>query len=154
LNAPTSSHKNSVDMEPEALRDAALHAARLYHGGNMAQFKGVGFRSPRFLHLDHRAVVANIWVARKGRLKNYRHAHQKFPLTLPLGPKDANTTTFDALAAKCIEPKKKRLPGKDWISEGTWRLIAKRASLLHSGKIRQAAARRIKREVQAALKAD
>jgi hypothetical protein len=141
-------------MEPEALRDAALHAARLYHGGNMAQFKGVGFRSPRFLHLDHRAVVANIWVARKGRLKNYRHAHQKFPLTLPLGPKDANTTTFDALAAKCIEPKKKRLPGKDWISEGTWRLIAKRASLLHSGKIRQAAARRIKREVQAALKAD
>jgi hypothetical protein len=46
------------------------------------------------------------------------------------------------------------LPGKDWISEGTWKLIAKRSSLLRSGKIRQAAARRMKRKVQAALKAD
>jgi hypothetical protein len=107
-----------------------------------------------FLHSDHCAVVANIWVGRKGRLKNYRRARQKFPLSLPLGPKDANTTIFDALAAECIEPKKKRLPGKDWISEGTWKLIAKSASLLRSGKIRQAAARRMKREVQAALKAD
>jgi hypothetical protein len=122
--------------------------------GEMAQVKGVGFRSPRFLHLDHLAVVANIWVARKGRLKNYRCACQKFVLTLPLGPKDANTTTFDTLAAECVEHKKKRSPGKDWISKGTWRLIAKRASLLHSGKIRQAAAHQMKRKVQAALKAN
>ena len=108
----------------------------------------MGFQSPRFLHSDHCAVVTNIWVGRKGRLKNYRRARQKFPLTPPLGPKDANTTTFDALAARCVEPKKKQSPGKDWISKGTWRLITKRTSL------RQAAARRMKREVQAALKAD
>ncbi len=79
----------------------------------MAQFREVGFRSPRFLHLDHCAVVVNVRVARKGRLKNYRRTRQKFPLTLSLGPKDANTTTFDALAAECVEPKKKRSPGKD-----------------------------------------
>ena len=92
---------------------------------------------------------------RKGRLKNYRHARQKFPLTLPLGPKDANTTTFDALAAnKCVKPKKKRSPGMEWISERTWKLIVKCASLLRSGKIRQAAARRMKRKVQVALKVD
>ncbi len=79
-------------------------------------------------------VVANIRVRRKGRLKNYRHARQKFPLTLPLGPKDANTTTFDALAAnKCVKPKKKRSPGMEWISERTWKLIVKCASLLISG---------------------
>ena len=36
--------------------------------GDMSQFKGVGFRSPRFLHLDHCAVVVNIWEGRKGRL--------------------------------------------------------------------------------------
>ena len=105
--------------------------------GDMSQFKGVGFRSPRFLHSDHRAVVANIWVGRKGRLKNYRRARQKFPLSLPIGPKDANTTTFDALAATCVDPKTTWAPGKDWVSEGTWKLIAKRASLLRSGKIRQ-----------------
>ena len=48
----------------------------------------------------------------------------------------------------------KRAPGKDWVSEGTWKLIAKRASLLRSGKIRQTDARRMKREVHAALKVD
>ena len=100
----------------------------------MARIKGVEFRSPRFLHSDHRAVVTNIWVGRKGRLKIYRRAHQKFQLSLPIGPKDANTTTFDALAAECINPKKKRSPGKDWIRKGTWKLIAKHASLLRSGK--------------------
>jgi len=102
----------------------------------MCRFKGVGFRSPRFLHSDHRVVVANIRVGRKGRLKNYRRTRQKFPLSLPIRPKDANTTTFDALAAQCIGPKTKGAPGKDWISEGTWKLIAKRASLLRSGRIR------------------
>ena len=101
----------------------------------MCRFKGVGFRSPRFLHSDHCTVVANIWVGRNGRLKNYRRTCQKFPLSLPIGPKDANTTTFDALAAKCVDPKMMRAPGKDWISEGTWKLIAKRASLLRSGRI-------------------
>ncbi len=104
--------------------------------------------------MDHRAVVANIWVGRKGRLRNYRRTCQKFPLTLPLGPQDKNTTTFKALAAECVEPKTMWLPGKDWISKGMWKLIAKRASLLCSGKIRKVAAQRMKREIQAALKAD
>ncbi len=122
--------------------------------GEMTHFKGVGFRSPWFLHLDHRAIVANIWVGRKGRLQKYRHVCQKFQLSLPLGTKDANTALFDALAAKCVEPKKSRVPGKDWISEGTWKLIAKRASLMRSGKIRQAAGWRMQRKVKAALKAD
>ncbi len=78
----------------------------------------------------------------------------KFPLSLPPGPKDANTALFDALAAKCIDPKPPWVPGKDWISEGTWKLIAKRASLMHSGGKRQAAARRMQRKVKAALKVD
>jgi hypothetical protein len=122
--------------------------------GDMSQFKGVGFRSPRFLHSDHRAVVANIREGRKGRLKNYWCMRQKFPLSLPIGPKDADTTTFDTLAAKCVDPKPKRAPGKDWISKGTWTLIAKRASLLISGRIRQTAARWMKRKANAALKVD
>ena len=122
--------------------------------GDMSQFQGVGFRSPRFLHSDHRAVVVNIRVGRKGRLKKYRRARQKFPLSLPPGPKDPNTVLFDALAAKCADPKPTRAPGKKWISKGTWKLIRKRASLLRSGKIRQTAARRMKREVHVALKED
>ena len=99
-------------------------------------------------------VVANIQVGRKGQLRNYWRPRQKFPLTLPLGPQDANNTTFDALAAKCVEPKTTRPPGKDWISKGTWKLITKRVSLLCSRKIRQAAVLWMKHKVQAALKAN
>ncbi len=93
-------------------------------------------------------------MGRTGRLKKYRWAHQKFPLSLPPGPKDTNTALFDALAAECVGPKPTRTQGKDWISKGTWKLIRKRASLMCSGKIRQDAARRMQREVKAALKAD
>jgi hypothetical protein len=28
------------------------------------------------------------------------------------------------LAAECMEPKSKRQKGKDWVSKGTWKLIA------------------------------
>ena len=77
--------------------------------------------------MDHRAVVANVRVGRTGRLKKYRWERQKFPLSLPPGPKDENTTLFDALAAKCVNPKPTQPSGKDWISEGTWKMIRKRA---------------------------
>jgi hypothetical protein len=94
--------------------------------GDVSHFRGVGFRFPRFLHSDHRAVVANIRVGRKGRLRTYRRSRQKFPLSPPIGPKDENTTAFDALVAECDDPKPKGTPGKrkDWVSEATWRMIA------------------------------
>ena len=44
--------------------------------------------------------------------------------------------------------------GKDWGSKGTWVLISKRALLLKSGRCKQAAARRMKREIHVALKSD
>ena len=122
--------------------------------GDIAHFKGVGFRSPRYLHSDHCAVVANVWVGRTGRLKTYRWERQKFLLSLPPGPKYTNTVLFDALAAKCADPKPTWAPGKDWISKGTWKMIRKRASLMCSGKIRQDAALWMQHEVKAALKVD
>ncbi len=73
--------------------------------------------------MDHCAVVANIREGKKRRLKSYWRVRQKFPLSLPLGPKDANTTTFDKLAAKCVDPQTKRAPRKDWVSERTWKLL-------------------------------
>jgi hypothetical protein len=75
-------------------------------------------------------------------------------LTLAVGPRDEDITTFAMLAAECIEPKSKRPKGKDWVSKGTWTLIAKRVSLLQSGRCDQAAARRMKRKIHQALKAD
>jgi hypothetical protein len=40
------------------------------------------------------------------------------------------------------------------MTKGTWRLIAKRASLMQSGRIRQDAARMMRHEIKAAIKAD
>ena len=143
-------------MEPEAPRDPALHAARLFYGSRRGDgtFQGSGVSIPEFLHSDHRAIDANIRVGRTVQLKMYRGARQKFPLSLPLGPRDANTALFDALAAKFVKPKPTQAPGKDWISKGTWKLIAKHASLMRSGKIRQVTVRRMQHKVKLALKAD
>jgi hypothetical protein len=99
-------------------------------------FMGMGFSFPCFLHSDHLAIIAVVRAGGEGQLKKYRHTCQKLPLSLPLGPKDTDTMAFDALAAKCVNPKPTRKQGKDWMSEATWRLIAKRVSLLQSGRIR------------------
>ena len=48
--------------------------------------------------------MADIWVGRQDMLKEYRRKRQKFPLLLPMGPLDKDTTTFTTLAAKCKEP--------------------------------------------------
>ena len=117
-------------------------------------FTGVEFCFPRFLHSDHCAIVAVVRAGGEGQLKKYWRKRQKLPLSLPLGPKDADTTAFNGLAAKCIDPKLTWKQGKDWMSEATWCLIAKRVSLLQSGRIRQDATRRMKHEIKAAIKAD
>ncbi len=128
----------------------------LAHAKKMGIFTGLGFCFPWFLYLDHHAIVAVVRVGGEGQLKKFWRKRQKLLLSLPLGPKDADTTVFDALAAKCIDPKPTWKPGKDWMSKETWRLIAKWASLLRlqSGCIRQDAARRMKRKIGAAIKAD
>ena len=63
-----------------------------------------------------------IRVGSRGKLKEYRRKRHKFPLAA--GPQDNDTTTFMMLAAECMEPKSKRQKGKDWVSKGTWKLIA------------------------------
>jgi hypothetical protein len=116
-------------------------------------FTSVRFHFPRFLHSDHCTIIAVVRAGGEGRLKKYRRKRQKLPLSRPLGPKDTDTTAFDALAAKCINPKPTWKQWKDWMTEGTWRLIAKRASLMQSSCIWQDAARRMRCEIKVAIKA-
>jgi hypothetical protein len=126
----------------------------LAHMTERGIFKGVGFRFLRFPHLDHHTIIAVVRAGWGGGLRQYRCKLQKFPLSLPPGPKDVDIMAFNTLAAKCIKPKPKRVPGKDWISKGTWRLIVKQASLLQSSRIWQDAAQRMKRKIGTAIKAD
>ena len=101
-------------------------------GMEMRPIKRVGFCFLRFFHSDHCGIVTNIWEGRRGRLKQYPCMRQKIPLSIPTRPWDANTTMFDALAAKSIKPKPKWAQGKEWISEGTWKTTAKQSFLLQS----------------------
>ena len=88
-------------------------------------------------------------------MKEYRQMRQKFPLQLPAEvEQDRDTKAFTALASMCEEPETQRAKGKDWMGAATWKLIAKLASLLQSGRCNQAAARRMKREINGAIKVD
>jgi hypothetical protein len=126
----------------------------LAQAGETRKFRGMGFHFLFFFHSNNRTVVAVVRAGGEGRLKTNWQKRQKFPLSLPLGPKDKDTAAFDALTAECINPKLTWKPGKDWMSKATWRLIAKRASLLQSGRIRQDAAWRMKPKIKASIKAD
>jgi hypothetical protein len=117
-------------------------------------FTGMGFCFPHFLHSNHCAIIAVVRAGGEGRLKKYQCKRQKLPLSLLLGPKDADTMAFNALAVKCVDPKLTQKQGKDCISKAMWRLIANQASLLQSCRIRQDAVRRMKCEIKAAIKTD
>ena len=65
-----------------------------------SKVRRVGFRAPRFLHSDHRAIVVDIRAGRKGKLKEYQRMRQKFPRSLATGPQDEDTTSFAKLAAE------------------------------------------------------
>jgi hypothetical protein len=59
------------------------------------RFRRVSVRMPRY-HSDHRALVAVIYAERGGELKRYRRRTQRFPLSLPRGPR----TQLDELVTR------------------------------------------------------
>jgi hypothetical protein len=101
--------------------------------GETSMFTGMGFCFPWFLHSDHRTIVAV--VRRGGGLAGEVPGQApETPAVLAAGNKGRGHNFFDALAAKCVDPKLTRKLGKDWMSKATWRLIAKWASLLQTAK--------------------
>ncbi len=94
----------------------------------MGMFTGMGFCFPQFLHFDHCTIVAVVRVG-GGGLAEEVMAQAPDTSAVPAAGAKADTTAFDILPAKCVDPKPMRKPGKDWISKAMWRLIAKQASL-------------------------
>ncbi len=92
---------------------------------------------------------------RKGLLKKYRRSRQRFPLQLALlGEQNRVTRLFGSLREECEEADPTKRPWNDWISAETWRLIAHRAMLRHTGRLRQTGGRRLHRQIGAALRND
>ena len=126
----------------------------LARGGDIRYFRKVAIRSPLVHDSDHRAVVATFRARRTNRLTKYRRRRQRLPLRLPHGPHDELTHTFEALKLTCLEAEPTKRRGNDWISAETWRLISHRTMLRKTGKLCQIGARRMQRQIWAALRGD
>jgi hypothetical protein len=124
-------------------------------GEDAKLFCNVAFWQPRFHTLDHWAVVASIVRGRQGRMKLYRRSRQRFPLHLPpVEEQDQLTRLFGELQNTCEENAAQRRMKYDWILEESWRLIAHRAMLRHTGRLCQTGGRRMDRQIGVSLQKD
>jgi hypothetical protein len=100
--------------------------------------QNVAFRQRRIHTLDHPAVAVSLLRGRHGQLRKYRQCHQTFPLQLPpVEEQVEQTRLFGDLQKTCEENKLARRKGSNWILEESWRLIAHRAMLRHTGRLCQ-----------------
>jgi hypothetical protein len=123
--------------------------------GDAKLFQNVAIRRPRIHDLDHRAIVVTIKRGQPGQLKLYRQRRQWFPLQLtPVEEQDQQTRLFGELRKTCEEDAPMKRKQNDWISEESWRLIAHRAMLRHTGRLCQAGGRRLHCQIGASLRKD
>jgi hypothetical protein len=107
-------------------------------GKDAKLFRNVAFWQPRLHTLDHWAVVASIVRGRHGQLKLYCRCPQRFPLQLPpVEEQDQQTHLFGELQKACEENGMMRQMKNDWILEESWRPLAHRATLRHTGRLCQ-----------------
>jgi hypothetical protein len=123
--------------------------------GDAKLFQNVAIRRPWIHDSDHRAIIATIRRGRPGQLKLYRQRRQQFPLQLPpVEEQDQQTRLFGELWKTCEEDAPTRRKQNNWILEESWRLIAHRAMLRHTGRLCQAGGRHLHRQVGASLHKD
>jgi hypothetical protein len=118
-------------------------------------FWNVAIRRPWIHNSDHRAIIASIRRGQPGQLKLYRQRRQRFPLQLPpVEERDQQMSLFGELRKTCEEDAPTRRKQNNWILEESWRLIAHRAMLRHTGRPCQAGGRRLHRQIGASLRKD
>ena len=105
-------------------------------------------------HSNHRALVAVIYAEGGGELKRYRRRTQRFPISLPRGPRTQIDAGYEELLHNVVHPPPWERPANKWITNATWKLINYRAMLRRKGMLSQAAARNLGRKIKASLKVD
>ena len=119
------------------------------------RFRRVRLVAPRFHDSDHHAVVSQIYLGCGREMQQYRRNHQRFPITLPhIGPGTELESLFAELQSDCEAPPVRARPANAWISQSTWDLVDRRASLRKSGSLSQQQGRVLGRSIRQALKAD
>jgi len=119
------------------------------------RFQRVRLVSPRYHDSDHRAIVAQIYSGCGRDMQQYRRNRQRFPITLPRnGPRTELESWFEELQSDCEAPPIRECPANAWISQSTWALVDRRASMRKSGALSQQYSRILGRRIRQSLKAD
>jgi hypothetical protein len=122
--------------------------------GHIQYFWKVAFRLPLVHDTDHQTIVATFCARKTRRLTKYRRRRQRLPLRLQPEPHDKLTRTFKALKLTCQEAEPTKWQGNKWIFAERWRLVSPRTTLRKTGKLCQIGARRMQRQIWAALRGD
>ena len=119
------------------------------------RFRRVRLVNPRYHDSDHRAIVAQIYSGCGRDMQQYRCNRQHFPITLPRnGPRTELESLFEELQSDCEAPPVRDRPANAWISQSTWSLVDRRASMRKSGALSQQYSRILGRRIRKSLKED
>ena len=119
------------------------------------RFRRVRLVNPRYHDSDHRAIVAQIYSGCGRDMQQYRRNRQRFPLTLPrIGPRTELESLFEELQSDCEALPVHDRPANAWISQSTWTLVDRCASMRKSGALSQQYSRILGRRIRQSLKAD
>ena len=119
------------------------------------RFRRVRLVDPRYHDSDHRAIVARISSGCRRDMQQYRRNRQHFPITLPRnGPRTELESLFEELQSDCEAPPIRDRPANAWISQSTWSLVDRRASMRKSGTLSQQYSRILGRSIRQSLKDD
>ncbi len=106
------------------------------------RFRRVSVQMPRY-HSDYRALVAVIYAEGGEELKQYRRRTQRFPLSLPHGPRTQLDAGYEKLLQHVVCPPPREHPANKWITDATWKVVDYRTMLRRKGMLSQAAVRNL-----------
>jgi hypothetical protein len=105
-------------------------------------------------HSDHCTLVATIYAEGGEELKRYRRRMQRFPLSLPRGPRTQLNAGHEELLQHVVCPPPREHPANKWITDTTWKVVNYRTMLRRKGMLSQAAAHNLGLKIKVCLKAD
>ena len=108
---------------------------------------------PRY-YSNHCALVAVIHAGGGEELKRYRQRTQRFPISLPRGPRKQLDAEYEELQRDVVRPPLRERPANSWITTKTWKLVDHHAMLCRKGMLSQTAARSLGWQVKVQLAAD
>jgi hypothetical protein len=87
-------------------------------------------------------------------MKRYRKKYRRFPLKIPRGPRAELVSKYEELRQDIIPPPVRERPANRWISDKTWAVVDKQATMRRKGHLTTCHARWMGRENKSLLAVD